>query len=54
MSDKCKWEYDRINKYYAPECLDDDIIEFNNEFKYCPYCSKPIEVEGYEGSSLNL
>jgi hypothetical protein len=53
MPDKCKWTYDD-DGYYDTSCdnafvfISDGPLE--NDFKYCPYCGREIEVSE-DGSS---
>ena len=49
MKDKCVWEYTTNDMdYYETSC--NNAFQFNygekdDNFKYCPYCGKEIEVE---------
>ena len=55
---KCKWrrvgEVDASRKpVYSPECLETPRAFSNaywEDYKYCPYCGKEIEIEEGEGN----
>lgn len=44
----CKWEYDD-DDFWEASCGDAfmfaDAGPFENNFKFCPYCGKPLVVE---------
>jgi hypothetical protein len=45
----CVWQYQEDCDYYETECGNGAVFTNGgvkeNEYKYCPYCGKKIEVE---------
>jgi len=49
MNEKCVWTIhcDSAGEWYSIECrkYDTTYYEKNNQWKYCPYCGREIEVK---------
>ena len=54
MADKCTWTYDEYCDYWETECNEAFVFAADgpveNNFTYCPYCGREIEVSE-DGSS---